>query len=356
MINLFSIKCSLAFAPYLAESVSAFSDGGADVSRVVRQGGSGLVVRSDERIMLRYRNHETALARMDLGHYRATIDFRSEFYDVLRMSDEVVIANVERSLLLSHPQSELWLDAEVVSHLIAAFCKRRVAEDEAQVLPDWLSISEGGERLLLSDQRNGRWVLLAREHIDEFERRLPSLKEAATAARTPDLPRLSIKGVSVHLQSAARVAQTLAHFAETQEVDPFEEVAPEFKLEVRRAVEGLEIRDGHNRASINAREARKWASIIKSELARLNVSETLRGRIKTVFADGEGGRWILQWGDEVFVPDGLISHIASRAGDFSASDWPQVKRTSEFFLLLSGPSGACVALTSDEMNNLAPDP
>ena len=354
MINLFSIKCSLAFAPYLVESISAFSEEGEAPSRVVRQGGSGLIVRSDERIMLRYRNQETSLDEDDIGHYRTTIDFRAEFYYVLRMPDEIVIANVERNLLLSHPQSELWLDAETLSRLIAIFRRGRVTDDENQALPDWLIIREGGRRLLLSDQRNGRWVLLAQEHIDEFERRLSSLEAATAAVRPPALPALSIKGVAVHLQSAARLARALVRFAETQEVEPFEEVAPEFRLAVGRAIEGLELRDSNNRAGVTAREARKWAAILSNELARLNASEILRGHIKTVFADGDGGRWLLQWGDEVFVPDQLISRIASQAGGLShgSPDWPRIKQAGEYFLLLSEPSGACVALTADEVDYL----
>ncbi|MCI0491142.1 MAG: hypothetical protein L0229_31520 [Blastocatellia bacterium] len=362
MINIFSIKCSLAFAPYLLESVSAFSDEGAAPSRVVRQGGSGLIVRSDERMMLRYRNQETALDEDDISHYRTTIDFRATVYDVLRMSDEVVMASVERNLLLSHPQSELWLDRETLPFLIASFREGAVTEDETRALPDWLDISEGGDRLLLSDRRNGRWVLLAREHIDEFERRLPLLEKASAAARTPALPTFSIKGVAVHLQSAARLARSLAHFAETQEVEPFEETAPAWRLTVGRSTEGFEISDRHNRAGITVREARKWAAILSNELARSNASEILRGHIKTVFADGDkdfflGGRWVLQWGDEVFVPDELISRIASQSDETlphgrATEDWPEIKRVGRYFLLLSGPSGACVALTADEMDYL----
>ena len=61
MINIFPINCSLAFAPYLLESLSSFMDEGREVSRVVRQGGSGLIIRSEGEMTLRYRNRETAL-------------------------------------------------------------------------------------------------------------------------------------------------------------------------------------------------------------------------------------------------------------------------------------------------------
>ena len=350
MINILSINCSLAFAPYLLESVSSFLDEGREVSRVVHQGGSGLIIRSEGEIKLRYRNRETAIGGKDMDHYRASIGFRSEFYDVLKMPSEVVIASVADSLLLSHSQSELWLDAETISRLIEDFRNEAIAEDEARRLPEWLSLSPGGGQLLLSDQRSGRWVLLGSDHIEEFERRMPMLESSNEPARSSSPPTLSLKGITIHLQSAARLARTLETFAETQQVEPFEETAPEFRLVVSRGSQGLEISDSSNRAGITVREARKWAAIISNELAQLNVSELTRGRMKTVFADGGDGRWVLQWGDEVLVPDDMISRLPSIKGydGESSPGWPIVKRDGELLLLLSQSDSSCVALTSDE--------
>src|SRR6266496_2982584 len=45
MINILSIRCSLAFAPYLAVSVAEFLSDGITGSRVVRQGGSSLILK-----------------------------------------------------------------------------------------------------------------------------------------------------------------------------------------------------------------------------------------------------------------------------------------------------------------------
>jgi len=47
MINILSIRCSLAFAPYLAVSIEEFLSDGITGSRVVRQGGSSLILRSE---------------------------------------------------------------------------------------------------------------------------------------------------------------------------------------------------------------------------------------------------------------------------------------------------------------------
>ncbi len=358
MINLYSINCGLAFAPYLLESLTAFLDEEAEVSRVVRHSGSGLIIRSAGEIVLRYRNREASFGTRDLAHYLAAIGFRAEAYDILRMSDEVVMANIGDNILLSHPQSELWLDLESVSRLLAAFRDAPVTAGQVEGLPEWLNASLGAERLLLSDQRNGRWVLLGSDHIAELERRAPLLDSPDKESRRKRPPTLTLKGVTIHLQTAGRLASALDTFSETGEVTPFEEIAPEFRLVAARATEGLEIKDSDKRAAFTAREARKWAAIIRSELSKLNVSEIVRGKMKTVFADGENGRWVLQWGDEVFVPDQMISSI-SAAGknepvetDGWPDDWPRLRRTDEFLLLLDKTTGACVALTDDEADYL----
>jgi hypothetical protein len=118
----------------------------------------------------------------------------------------------------------------------------------------------------------------------------------------PEPPIISIKGVVVHLQSAFRLADALERFADTGEVSAFEELAPAFQLTVSKATEGIEMRDSANRVGLTSREARKWAAIVRDELARVNAEYRERGSVRTVFADVQRGRWVLQWGDEVFVP------------------------------------------------------
>jgi hypothetical protein len=121
MINILSIRCSLAFAPYLAESAAEFLTGGAITSQVVRQGGNGLILRSDGDFVLRHQHRQSSLGREDVRHYRATINFRAEFHDVYRMQDEIVMVNIGNEVLLSHPQSELWLGSETITALRTAF-------------------------------------------------------------------------------------------------------------------------------------------------------------------------------------------------------------------------------------------
>src|SRR5215510_11452293 len=119
MINVFEISCGLGFAPYLLESLESHFDRGAEVSRVVRQAGSGLIIRSEGGLVLRYRNRACAIDAAEARHYRATIGFRAAFYDTRLLESEVVVATVGDNLLLSHPQSELWLDRATVEHIVS---------------------------------------------------------------------------------------------------------------------------------------------------------------------------------------------------------------------------------------------
>ncbi|MEK6405400.1 MAG: hypothetical protein AABN34_00410 [Acidobacteriota bacterium] len=355
MINILSIRCSLAFAPYLAASVAEFLKEGAVTSRVVRQGGSGLIVRSDDNVVLRHQNRQAYFGREEAAHYLATVQFRSEFYDVARMQDEVVLANVGDELLLSHPQSELWLDSPAVSVFVDVFSSesRPEAEVSRSGLREWLTVSTGGGRLLISDQRTGRWVLLGRDHLGELERRLEALRVAPAALSWPAPPTISLKGLTVHLQSAFKLAATLEHLANTGSFEPFEEITPIYSLTALRSVEGIELRDSDKRVALTPREARKWADIISGELDRLNARQIARGGIRTVFAGAEAGRWILQWGDEVFVPSVLLSHLPSSRGSVGiGAAGPIVKRLDEFLLLLDPETGACVALTESESRYL----
>jgi hypothetical protein len=285
-------------------------------------------------MMLRYQQNESALGAKEARHYGATIQFRNDFYDIARMQDEVIIANVGDDLLLSHPQSELWLKAEHISHMLGAF-----DSDSESALPDWLNISTGPGQLLISDQRNGRWVLLGADHIKELERRSSMLAGFQSASQKLRPPLISVKGITVHLQSAFKLADALEAFAETGQLAPYEESTPVYRLAVSKATEGMEIRDTEQRAGLTARESRKWAGVIRSELDRAGAAQIERGGIRTVIADGEQGRWALQWGDEVFVPNGSADEL-------------KMDRSGEFVLILAPATGACVALTEAEASQL----
>ncbi|MGA9768929.1 MAG: hypothetical protein WBV94_07810 [Blastocatellia bacterium] len=339
MINILSIRCGLAFAPYLSESLSAFLRDGRFASSVVRQGGSGLIIRFDSEMMLRYQQSESALGPQEAQHYVATVSFRNEFYDVARMQDEVIVANVGSELLLSHPQSELWLKAIDISGMLGN------ASTEAS-LPDYLNISASAGQLLISDQRNGRWVLLGADHIKELERRLTLLAPVQASSHRLTPPAIRVKGIIVHLQSAFLLADALEAFAETGQITPYEEHTPVYRLAVGKATEGIEIRDSEHRAGLNAREARKWAGVIRSELERAGAAQIERGRIRTVTARGEQGRWVLQWGDEIFVPDESLGRLGE------STDELRMARSGEFVLILMPATGACVALTSVEVDQL----
>lgn len=364
MLNLLSIRCSLAFTPYVVESTSEFLDAGVVSSRVVRQGGSGLIVRSDGDIVLRHQNRQVQLGREEARHYAATASFRHEHYQVARMEDEVVLANVGSELLLSHPQSDLWLSRQAVAALLNTFGGRS-SSTAPEGLPEWLTVSASGGRLLISDQRNARWVLLGEDHLQEIERRIALLQYPKGASLPPQPPTISVKGVTVRLQSAEKLAATLEEFAETRRFDSFADRAPHFSLIAREATEGIEITDDDRRAGLTAKEARKWAEIIRSELARLNLSCMSRGKIRTVFADAEQGRWILQWGDEVLLgaqaslPAGLYEPVIPSANEqrtLRSQGTLETKLTGDLVLLLSPTCGACVALDANELTQLSAVP
>jgi len=350
MINILAIRCSVAFAPYLALSAADFLSDGVTASRVVRQGGRSLILRSDSDLTLRHEHRQASLGVHEARHYAATVGFRNEFYDVTRMQDEVVLASVGDELLLSYPQSELWLRPEAVAALLRAYAGDSNAREGATLpgLPEWLSVSTGGARLLLSDQRTGRWVLLGDDHVHELKRRLGLLSPLRGATGQAP-PTIQLKGLTVRLQSAFKLVATLLDFTFNANVEPFEETTPTYALKAARSTEGIELSDSHTRVSLTVREARKWADIIGAELSRLGACQVERGAIRTVFADHEGGRWILQWGDEVWLPNGWRDGVSARSPSLpGAHGGPLVKRSDEFLLALDGATGSCVALTDSE--------
>ena len=353
-VNILSVGCSLAFEPYLALSLAEFLADAA-VSRVVRQGGSGLIVRSDGDLVLRHEHRQSSLGRNEIRHFSATLQVRREFYDISRMQDEVVLASFGNELLLSHPQSEMWLGRESVATLVEMFGRNtdQPAQDPVSSLPDWLRVSTGGERLLLSDQRTGRWVLLGEDHIRELDRRLDTLELGMGAVVGPAPPTIPVKGVSVHLQSAFKLAAALFDFGNTESFTPFEDITPVYSLKVSRSREGIELTDSTNRVGLTGREARKWQGIIREEIYRLRASQAERGGVRTVFAHDDEGSWVLQLGDEVYVPKSVLSRPSSPSEVVDAgSSYPRSKQVGEFLVQLNPASGACVALTEAELGSL----
>jgi len=340
MINILSVRCSLAFAPYLSESLAQFLDSGYVTPRVVLQAGTGLIVRSDGELAIRYQEREYRLGQAEACHYSATLHLRIEAYDIILMPDEIVMSNFNGAVVLSHPQSELWLEPPVVDALGQMF---NVGTPAESILPEWLNASLGGGRLLLSDQRSGRWMLLGRDHVDALASRLPYLSAAKPHTKSQP-PTIGIKGLPIHLQSAIKLAQTLADFAATGELESYDEITPLYSLSVSPSTEGIELSDSTNRVAITKREAGKWASLMTVELERLNMTQFERGQIRTTLADCDGGRWILQWGDAVFIPRGFESAFKH---DRCENKF-RMKKIGELTTLLDHHTAHCVALSDSE--------
>jgi hypothetical protein len=353
MLNILAIRCGLSFAPYLGDAMAGYLNEGVFNSRVVKQGGNGLILHSGTEAGLRFQAHEARLGQQEAQHYAATVALRSEFYDIKRMADEIVLANVNESLLLSHPQSELWLEADAVAALLRAYESGAAANPRDAALPEWLNVSTGAGRLLLSDQRTGRWVLLGQDHIAEIGRRTHLLVPVSQPAPRIEPPTWTIKGVTVHLPSAFKLAAALEVFAEAGNVMIFTEQAPGYELAVEKTSQGIALRDIDQQVALTAREARKYAAILRDELEQCRATQFERGGLRTVIADERGGRWILQWGDEVFITTEALPAL----GDAEAATAGNLiqRRTDDFLLLLAPATGACVALTASEARRVASD-
>jgi hypothetical protein len=345
VINLFSIRCSLAFAPYLRESLSEFVRTRSTAPLVVKQGGNGLIARSSVNVLfVRHQNREIELDNQAARHYVEAIELRIQHHDIQRTSGEIVFANVHSGLLLSHPQNELWLSpaeaAEVLEVSLSGCASAK--------LPDWLTASASEEQLLLSDQRSGRWVVLGRDHIAQLSRRIEQLP-ARHSVRPPKAPVVTARGIDLPLQAAFKVAGALETFASGRGVESFQDATPDFSIAVTLAGDLLELRDSAQRITFIPREARKWAEILTSELAALNATLLARGQLRTVLADGPGGGcWILQAGDEVLLSKPLLDQMRQRKQAAADVDDIVAWRASEFLLLLSTLNSACVALTETE--------
>ena len=348
MINLGPIRCSLAFAPYLLEALNEFATSGSLHDRVVKQAGSGLIIRKDTMPLIRYQNRELHLDDDAVSHYIATIRLRSEHYGIRRTSDEVIIAGVCDTVLISHPQSELWLDQLSGSSIVSSFDSEIPA---AESLPAWLTISTMPGRLLLSDQRTGRWVLLSQEHVTEISERLSTLsKPSDTAARVA--PKVELKGIPLPLQLVFAVLAMLDAYSKESPVIQHEWSLPEFRLSSRLNAGTLELSDGNVRVAISRREAVKWVQLLEAELERYGAVQIHRGQVETTFANVDTGTWVLQGGDEV-----LLKFAADRQTDDALealieSDRLVISRGDALTLILDSFTGACVGLSSTELKSL----
>lgn len=186
-------------------------------------------------------------------------------------------------------------------------------------------------------------MLLGPDHVEALASLLPYLSAAKPYTKSQP-PTIEIKGLPVHLQSAIKLALALSGFAATGEIEAYDEVTPLYSLSVSPSTEGLELSDSNNRVAITKREAGKWASLMSVELERLNATQFERGQIRTTLADCDGGRWILQWGDAVFIPRGFDSAFK----DGRCENKFRMKKIGELTTLLDHHTAHCVALNDSE--------
>src|SRR5262249_48643627 len=352
MLNLLSIRCSLAFAPYLYSSLSQFIEDGKSTPEVIRQGGSGLTIRADGALIIRHQDREVKLGALEARHFWATVRLRLEQFEVRRSSAEIVMANTAIGLLLSFPQSEIWLDAPDIECLLRMQSGADAANTRCS-LPDWLIASASEGQLLLSDQRNARWVLLGPDHLQELDSRRTKLESPSETVRRR-APRIQVKGLELPLAFCFKVASCLEQFVESRQVERSETALPESSIVIRSSTEGIEFVMSDRRVAFNAREAAKWAAVLRGELAKLNAVIFRRGQIETVLTAEESGRWVIQAGDEVFLPADALSVLSAprREGERAVAAGTVAVGLGEFLLLLNLKTSACVALTGEALSSL----
>src|SRR5205085_10687304 len=93
----------------------------------------------------------------------------------------------------------------------------------------------------------------------------------------------------------------------------FTEQAPGYELAVEKATEGIALRDFDQRVALTAREARKYAAILRDELEQRRDTQFERGGLRTVIADDADGRWDLQWGDEILLTAEALGSLREAA-------------------------------------------
>src|SRR5579862_4699084 len=91
LINILSVRCSLAFAPYLLAASRELFEFGQVQPRVVRHGGYGLVIGGGSALDLKHQHRDAVLGLDEAEHFAATIGFRSDEFGVTRLSGEVVL-------------------------------------------------------------------------------------------------------------------------------------------------------------------------------------------------------------------------------------------------------------------------
>src|SRR5258706_9268265 len=112
-----------------------------------------------------------------------------------------------------------------------------------------------------------------------------------------------------------------------------------------RTIEGMKISDGNLIVAMTAKEANKWAAILKAELQKYQVRQFERGNIRTVVASFEQGLWIMQLGDEVFLSNEELKQLQTHQIQNHPNGRLTIRQKNEFLLLLDKASGGCVALT-----------
>src|SRR5262249_25729697 len=110
--------------------------------------------------------------------------------------------------------------------------------------------------------------------------------------------------------------------------------------------------------------------------SKLNAVSLSRGQIETVMTRDQTGSWVIQWGDEVFVPHSALAILRSSAsssasGELSLSpartpagrfvtslkedlsrDGLAATSWDEFLVLLDVKGSSCVALNEEERSVL----
>ena len=90
----------------------------------------------------------------------------------------------------------------------------------------------------------------------------------------------------------------------------------------------------------------------------MNAREFQRGRLRTIIANADAGKWIVQSGDQVLVPHELITECDRlRAGRASHDPVETIGHAAHGregqLLVLSKASGHCVCLNESEIEHLS---
>jgi hypothetical protein len=216
-----------------------------------------------------------------------------------------------------------------------------------------MTIAAQPDSILISDQRNGRWVLLGSDHMKAIEQRIMQTAFDRAATR-PDPPLIDLKGLQVPLQFAFLVTDILEDFANGNDPEAQQHAIPECVLTIRSGPQGLELSNQSVDVSITRREAAKRAELMRIELEKQSASEVRRGKIHTVVASSDHGRWVLQGGDAILLSPEQAEVLSA---DSAAGTTDRIASCShgELTIFLDRQTGDCVALTPAELC-LCPQP